>query len=637
MLKRKCALKFQEDVDSCLLPPDPRAAVAAAASSPHRSTVNPGVVASRRDCPSQDYRDDEWHDNGRSRLGLAQGSRRARDGVPARRPHPEKSEGDRRDDDRRGGRSPVPWPPRGPVPGSADDPAVVSRDDFPAATFRCDVDDEDRDDDGHRDACLRDRAPRNADFASFARRLRADHDPPLEVVPMDGDGNCLFRAVSLQVYGDPDLHAEVRGRVLDFMEREEDHFRPFVAADGGSDDDEGGEGRLRGEGRKGRAPGRDGFVEYVARKRADGVHGDHAEVQAASELYGRRVEVYVPGRGIEPINIFHAEYGREEGSGGKGGKRDDTPPIRLCYADGNHYDAVIDPLVPTAGVGLGMPGLRPGLADRMQVEEAKRISDESFAREDEGMQRAIEESGKADAAREEAEVREALRRSGELLASSKTEAGSDDDALAKKAAYLSEIEAAEEAEVREALRRSGELVSSKMAAEDDVYAKKAMYLSEIEAADFDLEQAVLASSLESFREAEQERKPPSSRRGEGRNRGRYSSSPRGLRSSSNSPVYQPNQAASALSAAACSSSDQYAVAPIAPPSSSAASNLLGVGAGTAAAGVGLAGGATTATDEYPPSVQELVMNGFELSRVLRAYDLIGDNFDDLLSFLLSST
>mmetsp|Transcript_2991 Transcript_2991/g.6474 ORF Transcript_2991/g.6474 Transcript_2991/m.6474 type:complete len:163 (+) Transcript_2991:101-589(+) len=42
------------------------------------------------------------------------------------------------------------------------------------------------------------------------------------------------------------------------------------------------------------------------------------------------------------------------------------------------------------------------------------------------------------------------------------------------------------------------------------------------------------------------------------------------------------------------------------------------------------------TDEYPPSVQELVMNGFELSKVLHAYDLVGDNFDDLLSFLLSS-
>jgi len=39
----------------------------------------------------------------------------------------------------------------------------------------------------------------------------------LEVAEQEGDGNCLFRAVSLQVYGDSSNHAEVRRRCLDFM------------------------------------------------------------------------------------------------------------------------------------------------------------------------------------------------------------------------------------------------------------------------------------------------------------------------------------------------------------------------------------------------------------------------------------
>ena len=39
----------------------------------------------------------------------------------------------------------------------------------------------------------------------------------LEVVEQEGDGNCLFRAVSLQVYGDTDSHMDVRRRCLDFM------------------------------------------------------------------------------------------------------------------------------------------------------------------------------------------------------------------------------------------------------------------------------------------------------------------------------------------------------------------------------------------------------------------------------------
>ena len=44
-----------------------------------------------------------------------------------------------------------------------------------------------------------------------------------------------------------------------------------------------------------------------------------------------------------------------------------------------------------------------------------------------------------------------------------------------------------------------------------------------------------------------------------------------------------------------------------------------------------------AEEEYPQTIEELVMNGFELSKVIHAYDLIGDNFDDLLAFLLSSS
>ena len=39
-------------------------------------------------------------------------------------------------------------------------------------------------------------------------------------------------------------------------------------------------------------------------------------------------------------------------------------------------------------------------------------------------------------------------------------------------------------------------------------------------------------------------------------------------------------------------------------------------------------------DEYPQIVQEMVMNGFDLHRVLRAYNLVGDNFDALLATLM---
>ncbi len=45
-----------------------------------------------------------------------------------------------------------------------------------------------------------------------------------------------------------------------------------------------------------------------------------------------------------------------------------------------------------------------------------------------------------------------------------------------------------------------------------------------------------------------------------------------------------------------------------------------------AVSIGGSGGiASSSSGEYPVSVQELVMNGFELQKVLCAYDLIGDN------------
>ena len=130
------------------------------------------------------------------------------------------------------------------------------------------------------------------------------------------------------------------------------------------------------------------FDEYIQRKRHDGVHGNNPEIQAISELFNRPVEVFVPEKGgtmlslcsccwfsslfmfltpfcttATPINIFQSEY-----------KTLDVP-IRLSYHDGNHYNAVVDPLLPTAGLGLGLPGLKPGLADRMQLSKAKVESD----------------------------------------------------------------------------------------------------------------------------------------------------------------------------------------------------------------------------------------------------------------------
>jgi OTU domain-containing protein 5 len=150
------------------------------------------------------------------------------------------------------------------------------------------------------------------------------------------DGNCLFRAIADQIYGDEDMHIAVRKLCMDYMEKERDHFSQFVTED---------------------------FTSYVARKREDKCFGNNIEMQAISEVYCRPIEVY-HGRSLVPLNIFHGSYNT------------DYPPIRLSYHHGNHYNSIVDPNNPSVGVGLGLPAYKPGLADKMQVMEALRLSEQ---------------------------------------------------------------------------------------------------------------------------------------------------------------------------------------------------------------------------------------------------------------------
>lgn len=374
----------------------------------------------------------------------------------------------------------------------------------------------------------------------------------LEMVEQEGDGNCLFRAVSLQVYGDPNNHAEVRKRCMDFMAKNEEHFAQFIPDEP--------------------------FRTYVARKRILGVHGNNPEIQAFSELFNRPIEIYEPQNGGNPINIFQGDY------------KTSDDPIRLSYHDGNHYNAIVDPYKPTAGLGLGLPGLQPGLADEMQLDKAKQLSDKAE------VDRALEES---------------------------------------------------------------------RLAHDRMYEKKAFAISELEAADFDLEQAVIQSSLQSYLNEEGRKRSPHHHhhrhlhhhRDRARRQG-STPSPTGHSSYSGGPShrhrhhgYGPGSSPTSPSAAASRDDDGYGVSFSSLGASPSASAGFASAAtarrssspphSASAASVGPASepipaaGTTIGGDEYPQCVQELVMNGFELSKVLRAYELVGDNFDSLLSFLMS--
>ena len=138
------------------------------------------------------------------------------------------------------------------------------------------------------------------------------------------------------------------------------------------------------------------FDAYIARKRRDRVYGNHLELQAISELYNRRIEVYdvediIRRPDSKPRNLFQNEY--------KGA------PIRLSYHNRNHYNSIFDPNDPRIGEGL-LPGFKTReqieadlvkrvkeITDRDAVEmELRRVAEsESVKEEEERILREIEE------------------------------------------------------------------------------------------------------------------------------------------------------------------------------------------------------------------------------------------------------
>ena len=191
-----------------------------------------------------------------------------------------------------------------------------------------------------------------------------------------------------------------------------------------------------------------------------------------------------------------------------------------------------------------------------------------------------------------------------------------------------------------------------------MYSNKALALSDMDATYFELEQTALERSLQSDSNLEHGKKQKATNRA----RGRHVDTPSSEVSNLEGHVDSPSQVCwncgsesvfsyfSQNSHETCSVSLKCAVAALPSSSSSSSSSseaeippAASVAAKPASASVSAGRddreqpSVLGAVDEYPQTVQELVMNGFELRRVVRAYELIGDNFDDLLSFLVSTS
>ncbi|KAE8451712.1 hypothetical protein EG329_003169 [Mollisiaceae sp. DMI_Dod_QoI] len=118
----------------------------------------------------------------------------------------------------------------------------------------------------------------------------------LKVVNIRGDGNCLFRALSDQIYGDQSRSTEIRAQVVEYMEKNPADFKPFI-------DVEAARGLRRNPKRKNTGaalvvdvPTEDqinqAWIQYLANMARNGTFADNLEIRAFAATYAVDVRVY---------------------------------------------------------------------------------------------------------------------------------------------------------------------------------------------------------------------------------------------------------------------------------------------------------------------------------------------------------
>ncbi|CAE6526100.1 unnamed protein product [Rhizoctonia solani] len=106
-----------------------------------------------------------------------------------------------------------------------------------------------------------------ANTAELTAQLRS---MGLYAAPTLGDGNCLFRALSDQIYGTPNEHLVLRKDICAFMAAHKERFEAFV------DDDR-------------------SWEQHISAMRNNGTYGGHLELTAFAQLKVANVKVVQPG------------------------------------------------------------------------------------------------------------------------------------------------------------------------------------------------------------------------------------------------------------------------------------------------------------------------------------------------------
>jgi len=124
------------------------------------------------------------------------------------------------------------------------------------------------------------------------------------IIKCKGDGNCLFRAVAAQIFKNQEKHYMVRKVVAEYIKKHKSNFSEFID---------------------------ENFDEYVRKLSENKFWGGDVELQAISEIYAKKIEIYKEERDSNKIYLNKSFHESISGVG---------EPFRFLFSDG-HYDSII--------------------------------------------------------------------------------------------------------------------------------------------------------------------------------------------------------------------------------------------------------------------------------------------------------
>lgn len=150
----------------------------------------------------------------------------------------------------------------------------------------------------------------------------------LTIRDVGGDGNCFFRALSDQLFGNESQHIDIRQRTCQYLKQNRDEFQPFVAAL--VDEGEMANNNKPVSSNKKASKVTDSYDCYIKALETLGTYADNGCLVAFARLYGLDIHIHQLELDIWTI------------TGAPPAKKGHQPnrQLHLAYHNGEHYSSV---------------------------------------------------------------------------------------------------------------------------------------------------------------------------------------------------------------------------------------------------------------------------------------------------------